>query len=418
MENIAGQLALDIVVTGTPSAPQPRGTLQVINGGFGARDLGIQVNNFALSAQADLSRVTVTQLSARSGGGTLDGSGVITLKDLKAQNLDLRIAARRWPAIQTERYRAIVEGDMRLGGALTAPAITGKVRVVEGTLRPDLSVLDRNAVPLKRDPSIVVVQHRGGAPIQTTPAEKNNGAPKTDLWRVLAIDLGVSVPNNLWIRHSNAEVELSGDLNLIKRPGAEPTVTGAIEAVRGWLGFQGRRFTINRGRIQFTGGQPIDPIIDVVAEYRVNENMVNAIAGGRASKPTLVLASQPQMEQSDILALLLFGKTTKDLSGGEQVSLQKNAIDITSSFAAAQLGRAVTNALGLESLGVDISDGSQVRFGHYVGRQTYVSASQQVSGEYGREFKIEYQLTPQIKVDATTTISGNSGVDIIWHKRY
>ena len=418
LENIVGRLALDMVVTGTPSAPQPRGTLHLLDGGFAVRDLGTRVNDVDIAVRADPSRVTVTQLSARAAGGTLDGSGVVTLKDLQAQNLDLRIAARRWPAIQTERYRAIVDGDVRVGGALTAPAITGKLRVIEGTARPDLSALDRNPVPLKRDPSIVVVQHRGGAPIETAPADKNNGAPKTDLWRALAIDLGVSVPNNLWVRHVNAEVELSGDLTLSKRPNAEPTLTGAIEAVRGWLGFQGRRFTISRGRVQFTGGQPIDPVIDVVAEYRANDYLVNAIAGGRASKPTLTLTSQPQLEQSDILALLLFGKTTKDLSGGEQISLQKNAIDITSSFAAAQIGRAVSNALGLESLGVDIRDGSQVRFGHYIGRQTYVSASQEISGEHNREFRVEYQLTPQIKIDATTTVSGNNGVDIIWHKRY
>ena len=93
-------------------------------------------------------------------------------------------------------------------------------------------------------------------------------------------------------------------------------------------------------------------------------------------------------------------------------------MDITSSFAAAQIGRAVSNALGLESLGVDIRDGSQVRFGHYIGGQTYVSASQEISGEHNREFRVEYQLTPQIKIDATTTVSGNNGVDIIWHKRY
>ena len=228
----------------------------------------------------------------------------------------------------------------------------------------------------------------------------------------------MSVPNNLWVRHANAEVELTGNLTLAKHANSEPTLTGAIDAVRGWLGFQGRRFTISRGRVQFTGGQPIDPVIDVIAEYRANDYLVNAIAGGRATKPTLTLTSQPQLEQSDILALLLFGKTTKDLSGGEQLSPQKNAMDITSSFAAAQIGRAVSNALGLESLGVDIRDGSQVRFGHYVGRQTYVSASQEISGEHNREFRVEYQLTPQIKIDATTTVTGNSGVDIIWHKRY
>ena len=192
--------------------------------------------------------------------------------------------------------------------------------------------------------------------------------------------------------------------------------------MRGWFGFQGRRFDLRRGLIQFTGGRPINPTINVEGEYKTNNYLVTAVASGTASKPALTLNSQPQLAQSDILALLLFGKPTSELSGNEQLSLQKSAIDITAGFAAAQIGRAVSDALGLESLGVDLGDlnasGGQVRFGRYVGGQTYVAASQEVSGQHGREFSVEYQLTPQIKVDATTNTSGNSGVDIIWHKRY
>jgi translocation and assembly module TamB len=179
---------------------------------------------------------------------------------------------------------------------------------------------------------------------------------------------------------------------------------------------------LTRGRIQFTGGKPTDAVLDVATEYRVQGYLVNVLASGTAEKPTLVLQSQPVLEQSDILALLLFGRPVADLSSSEQVSLQQNAIDITAGFAAATLGRAVSNALGLQNLGIDLTDvsftGGQVRFGRYVGPRTYVSASQDISGKNGREVAVEYQLAPNWRVGASTTTEGGSGFDVIWHKRY
>ena len=92
--------------------------------------------------------------------------------------------------------------------------------------------------------------------------------------------------------------------------------------------------------------------------------------------------------------------------------------DSSAQSAAAQIGKAVSDALGLESLGDVSFSGGQVRFGRYVGGKTYFSLSQEIAGKMGGEVSLEYQLTPQLRIDATATASGNSGVDIIWHKRY
>jgi autotransporter translocation and assembly factor TamB len=62
--------------------------------------------------------------------------------------------------------------------------------------------------------------------------------------------------------------------------------------------------------------------------------------------------------------------------------------------------------------------GGQVGFGHYVGSQTYVSMSQQLTGDQGREVKLEYQIAPEWKLGTSTTSKGSNGIDIIWQKRY
>jgi autotransporter translocation and assembly factor TamB len=119
---------------------------------------------------------------------------------------------------------------------------------------------------------------------------------------------------------------------------------------------------------------------------------------------------------------LLFNKPISSLEKTEQASLQQNAISITSGFAAASIGNAVSEALGLQELGVDIGNvdfsGGQVRYGQYVGRNTYVSFSQEVSGKYGREVSAEYQITREWRFSVSSSTSGPDGADLIWQKRY
>jgi len=420
VENIAGEIALDIVLSGSLADPQARGSFELSNGAFGVKRLGLRLNEINVAGNADARRLIVSRLAARSGKGAITGKGVVSLARYVPEELSLSVAARRWPALSTERYQAVIDADLRAQGPLSAPTVSGSVEVLEGTLRPRLAALEKSSVALERDPTIVVVSQRGGAPIKAPSA-----ADKRDdngLWSALALDLKVAIPRNLWVRHPNANVELSGHIAMAKKARAEPALTGTIEAVRGWAGFQGRRFEIARGVVQFTGAQPINPSLDIVAEYRVTDYQISALVGGTAEKPTLNLRSDPSLEQSDILALLLFGKPTSELTGNQQLSLRQNAIDIGTGFAASQLTKTVADALGLERLGLDLSDlsysGGQVRVGSYVGQQTFVSFGQEVSGKYGREISVEYQLTPSVRIDATRGITGNNGIDIIWHKRY
>lgn len=421
IQNINGEVALDVVLRGTLNDPEPRGTFELRDGTFDAKALGTKLTAVSAQGSADARRISLSRLSARAGSGALDGSGVISLRQFAPENIDLTLTARRWPAAQTEQYRAIVNGNVKVAGPPSALRVAGAVEVVEGTIRPALGFLERGPVPLKRDPTIVVVKHRGEAPAPSA-ANGKSVSEQNNLLQNLVLEVTITIPNNLWVRHPNANVELKGKLTIIKKPESDVTLSGLLEIVRGWVGFQGRRFTLTQGRIQFTGGKPTDATLQLAAEYRVQNYLVNVLVSGTAEKPILTLQSQPVLEQSDILSLLLFGKPVADLTNSEQVSLQQNAIDITAGFAAATLGRAVSDALGLQNLGLDLNDvsftGGQVRFGRYVGARTYVSVSQDISGNHGREVALEYQLTRDWRVGASTTTEGNSGFDVIWHKRY
>ncbi len=161
---------------------------------------------------------------------------------------------------------------------------------------------------------------------------------------------------------------------MTKASGGNLTVAGLIETVRGWVGFQGRRFTLTRGKLEFHGSEKIDPSLDIVAEYRAGNYLISAVVKGTAG-----------------------------LEKSERASLQQNAVSITSGFAAAQIGQTVSQALGLQELGVDI---------------TNISFSQDVSGKYGREVSAEYRITSDWRFSVSASTVGPDGADLIWQKRY
>ena len=422
VQDIGGEVSIDVSARGSIKQPDLRGTFGLRDGKLKIVPLGVDINGIALAGNMDSRMLSVRQLVAKAKDGEIRGSGSLALKDYDISAVKLALTAERWPAIQTQRYQARIGGNVDVQGSLTAPRMTGQLNIIDGSLRPDLAFLEQNKVPLKRDETIVIVNHRSVADLQAQ-GQQRGGANENDLFKKLSLDLTLRAPGNLWIRHPDLVAELSGNIRATKKPERNVDLTGRIDVVRGSLAFQGRRFQLTRGAIQFTGGDKINPTLDIAAQYKLPEYEVDAAIAGTAEKPSLTLTSQPRLEQADILALLLFGRPINALSQNERGSVQQSAVSITSGYVAGKIASSVSQALGLDTLGVDLREvdfsGGRVGFGHYVGSNTYVSLSQQLSGDHGQQVSMEYQLTPEWKIGTSGGTTGaNNGVDIIWHKRY
>ncbi len=421
-EGIAGELSLDAYARGALKQPELRGTFQLRDGKVKVVPLGVDINGITVIGGLDSRSVNVRELTAKAKDGVIKGSGSLALRDFDAQGFKLVLTTQRWPAIETQRYQVRVAGDLEAQGTLAAPKISGKVTVLDGLLRPDIGFLEQNKAVLKPDETIVFVSQNGASRARPAQKKEASGSSDDQVFKNLSVDLAVRAERNLWIRHADLVAELSSNLRVTKAPSRDVDLTGRVDIVRGWLAFQGRRFQLTKGAIEFTGGGKINPSLDIVAQYKLPNYVVDASIGGNVEKPTLTLTSNPRLEQADVLALLIFGKPIDSLSQKEQGSLQQSALSITSGYVASQIANSVSNALGLDSLGVDLREvdfsGGRVGFGRYVGNKTYVSVSQELAGEQGREVSMEYQIAPDWKIGTSTTGTGANSIDIIWNKRY
>lgn len=419
IRDVAGQFSLDLRLRGRPSRLQPSGTFALSDGRVNVVPLGLQATGISLLGVVRPTQVQVKRFSAKARKGEIHGHGSLALRDMRPENLVVSLTADRWPAIWTRQYRVKVAANVNATGPLTAPEVNGRIDVRHARLRPDLAFLQDK--PIKRDDTIVVVREPSGG--GQSAKQKQSSFLENEAFKNLALDLTVQLARDTKIRHPNASLELVGRVRATKDKGQkQPSLVGAIDVTHGWAGFQGRRFDITRGKVMFTGGKEINPKLNIVAKHRAGDYDIRAAVDGTVSKPSLRLHSDPPLDKADILAVLLFGKPTHALESGEKVDLQRQAISITSGYAAAKIGKSVSQALGLERLGIDLEEldfsGGRVGLGRYITPKTRLSFSRDLAGEEGQEVSIEYQLAPGWEINTSTRSDGSSGADIIWRKRY
>jgi translocation and assembly module TamB len=248
----------------------------------------------------------------------------------------------------------------------------------------------------------------------------------------VAMDVTITLGDPVVVQRSDAYIRLAGQVYVTKRPADPLRISGQIYSDRGWYLFRGRRIVLQSAYVSFSGETPIDPYLTVTATYNAPEHVVTVRVEGTATSPELELASDPPLDQSDILSVLLFGKTTSQLTGGQGTELRQEAIGLLASYVAPELEQSLMDTFGLASLTFQLPTGTSygsVGVGRYFGDDIFVSlgqtfggpqggTSRQLGGLVGSSLTIQYYLTPNVTLQTSSSTEGESAIDAVWHMRY
>jgi translocation and assembly module TamB len=426
IDNVQGILSMDVVLRGPLQALAPNGTIQFQNGALRVRPIGLSLSELDLQANLTPGAIQISRLTARSGGGQLSGTGRLGIKGSSITAIAANLKTLDFQVMNTREYKAHASGNLVASGNLQEPVVRGDL-TVKGTLRPDMGML-KGGGKAAQDKTIVVVQNESQLAAVPAENEKRNGVKGASAAQQegspierLRLDVAAAISRGTWIYLDEGSVEVTGKLRIQKEPKEKLTVAGNLQGSHGWYSFQGRRFQMEKAELNFTGGSQIDPGLDIIARHKVSQYQVDLVIGGYASKPTLTLRSDPSLEQAEILSVLLFGKTTTDLSQGQKNTLQNEALKTAANFISSDLRQSVAGKLGVDTLefgaGDNLSSG-EVSAGKYVTQDVFVSTKQQIGGEKQQEYAVEYDIAPNWQIKSSTNPQGNSGIDIFWRKRY
>lgn len=245
----------------------------------------------------DARGIRLDGVSATMGGGRVQFGGRIGFDGYLPAELNVTARGEDMRLRYPEGVRSTVDADLSVGGTFTSPRLGGTVMVKNAvwTRRIDApgSIFDlaRRASPGNDGTSVAVLEGEAAA------------VP-------LRFDMRILVPSTLRVETNLLRLVASADLSLVGSYD-RPILSGRADIERGEVNFEGRRYRITRGTIDFTNPTRIEPFFDVEAETNVrvpgspSQNyriLVGAAGTSEQLRPTL--SSEPPLPTADVLALL------------------------------------------------------------------------------------------------------------------
>lgn len=328
----SGRAEVSARIGGTAEAPAVSGTALLSNGRL--RHFGFPHALEALNGilTFDASGVRLDGLGGRVGGGTVRFGGrlgqsgyTLSEYDVTAVGTDMRL---RYP----EGMRSTVDAELALRGPVAAPVVTGEVVV-------------KNAMWSRPFDTAAGLFDLSGGPDGIPAVE---GALAAGSASALRFDVRLIAPSSLRIENDQARIVASADLNL-RGTLERPLVLGRADIDRGEARFEGRRYLVTRGSIDFTNPDRIQPFFDIEAETRVRvpgqTYRVTLRMAGTTERLQPEFTSDPPLPPIEILTML-FSDTTP--SGDVELAAQQRPNEREQRLLEARATRALTGTLSAE----------------------------------------------------------------------
>jgi autotransporter translocation and assembly factor TamB len=187
------------------------------------------------------------------------------------------------------------------------------------------------------------------------------GATATPTTLPIRYDVRVIAPSTLQIENDLARIVASSELNL-RGTFDRPLLFGRADIERGEVRFEGRRYQVTRGSLDFTNPNRIQPFFDVEAETRVRvpgqTYRVTLRMAGTTERMQPEFTSDPPLAAIDILTLLFSDSApTGDIelaslrqpNQREQDILQARATRALTGALSQEVGRVVQDTFGVDS---------------------------------------------------------------------
>ncbi|MGF1611020.1 MAG: translocation/assembly module TamB domain-containing protein [Kiloniellales bacterium] len=399
---LAGRAELGAQLAGSLDAPRLTGNASLANGFYENLGFGTLLKDISLDLELTGEQARLVSLTAIDGkGGRLSADGALALIPERGLPFTLNTDFTDFTLVRRDDATIVSDGKITLDGSTERAAVHGTVTTKRAEIR-----ITRDLPPEVVELQVIEVNAAAIGRSEAPPAAAAPGAQ-------IALDLVIDMPGRIFVRGQGLDSEWGGNLKITGTADA-PIINGELSVVRGQLTVIGRTFQLDKGVVSFTGGEEINPLLDVAARYEGSDLTVTALVTGSAQDPQFELTSQPSLPQDEILSRVLFGKSSAQLTAFEAVQLAQVAADLTGKGGqgAGLLDRART-VMGVDVLRVeaDESGAPTVAAGRYLTEKVYVGVRQGAAASSG-SVGVEVELTPHISVKSDVGQTGESDIGI------
>ena len=326
----SGRATLQATFEGPIRDPFVSGTMNVDNGRIRHFDLPHALENISGPLRFDTRSVRLDEVTARLGGGPVRFGGRIEIEGYQPTRVDVSVSGDNMRLRFPEGMRSLVNADLTVQGPVDALTLAGTVDV-------------RNALYTRP-----FDEGNGLFNLTSTGVAGAGGGTLAAATLPLRYDVRIIAPSTLEVRNSTARLFANADLQL-RGTYDRPLLFGRAEVDRGEFTFEGRRYEVTRGTIDFNNPTRIEPFFDIETETRVRvpgqTYRVIARAAGTLDRLTPSFEADPPLAEVEVLSLL-FG----DVAPGQDVEFVQYNTNITpqQQLLRERATRAITGSLSSE----------------------------------------------------------------------
>lgn len=390
----SGQIQFDVNSYGARSNPNVEGQIHIVNANITSNSapVGLQNGNGALTLTKD--RLNINEFTGTVGGGKVQASGGILYRP--SIRFDLGLSGHGVRMLYPEGVRGTLSANLTLTGTYNAASLGGQVRINQLGFTPDF------------DLNSFMGQFAG----QVAPPPTQSFADN------LQLNLTVQSPNG--VNLVSRELSLDGNANLnIRGTAAEPVILGRVNLNSGDLIFMGNRYLLQGGTIDFANASETLPVLNVTANTTIQQYDIQLQFTGPADHLRTNYTSVPSLPPSDIINLLVFGKTS-EVSAANPMPGNLGAESLIASQISSQVTNRVEKIAGISRLSIDpvlAGNGSQQNPGARITIQQrvtgniFVTFSTDVTQTENQVIELQYNVTPRVTVSGTRDQNGGFGFD-------
>lgn len=391
----SGQVQLDVTGQGTLARPDIHGTGRLVNAVLqppGA-PLGAQNLNAVFALQNG--RIDIQSLTGEAGGGTISATGFATFQPSLQFNMkvSLKEVRVRYPA----GTRTVLGGTLLLAGTPDSALLNGQVLI--------------DSLSLTRDFDLSTFAD------QLT--ESYASAPTTGFLQNVRLNVYVNSTSEMAVANSQLSFQGSAHL-LVRGTVADPVILGRTDITEGEIFFNGDRFQIESGVIQFVNPVETEPLVNLHVTTVINQFNITMNIEGPIDRLHTSYTSDPPVAPLDIINLLATGQTTQ--SGNASPTTPESVL---AGQLASQFSGRLQKLAGISSLTIDPQIGTgqgngtaRVAIQQRVTKDLFFSLTTGLTNSTDEIVEVQYQVTPRFAVSTMRDQNGIYTVQIKMRKHF
>ena len=402
-----GSVFGDLTLKGNLTRPVFDGRVRISQARVGVPLIGATFDRVNAELVLDHSRISVEKLTGRSDHGNVLVTGFVDI-------------GQGWQ-VDSLRFHGNFSGTTinpqpeiygTIGGSLDLDWAVGRPYSLSGTVDVEEALL---AFALGQSAGV-------------------SGGPDT----TFVFDIRVRAERDIWLRSQRAgidfggaDIEFGGDMT-IRKTTTDMLYSGELVSRQGTVYYLDQALRVDSGSVRFENISTVNPDLDIIAELPIRASPGDAkvpdkiilTLTGTLEKPVFGFTSEPPVwDETAIASYLSLNVTPDQLSAIDQ----KNAVTKLLSqrllnYFQLQVSKRARGFVNLDYLefesGILGGKETKVTVGKYVGRNLYVSYTQNFTGDLNPAFRVEYYINRKNEILAEGATSGRYSLRYQFKLRY